>query len=36
MIQDKTLKSNVVNGVTYKYGAEWIYSLEREDHWRLY
>ena len=29
-------KSVIVDGVTYKYSADWIYSLETEIHWRLY
>ena len=30
------LKSIKTKGVTYKYSASWIYSLESESHWRLY
>ena len=29
-------KTDKVNGVTYRYSAEWIKKLETEKHWRLY
>jgi 2-polyprenyl-3-methyl-5-hydroxy-6-metoxy-1,4-benzoquinol methylase len=29
-------KSETLDGVSYRYGSEWIHSLETEDHWRLY
>ena len=29
-------KKQIIEGVEYKYSAEWIYDLESEEHWRLY
>ena len=29
-------KTEKVRGVEYQYAADWIYSLESEEHWRLY
>jgi len=29
-------RSQISEGIEYKYSSEWIHSLEREDHWRFY
>jgi len=29
-------KSEILDGVEYRYSTDWIHSLENEDHWRLY
>ena len=29
-------KEEIVNGFKYRYSTDWIYSLESEEHWRLY
>lgn len=35
-MEQENEKSITINGVTYKYSSEWIYSLENEIHWQLY
>lgn len=35
-MQDSNEKFEIVDGVSYRYSASWIHTLESEDHWRLY
>jgi len=29
-------KQDIVDGIEYSYSSDWIYTLETEEHWRLY
>jgi len=29
-------KKQIIDGISYKYSASWIYELEKEQHWRCY
>jgi 2-polyprenyl-3-methyl-5-hydroxy-6-metoxy-1,4-benzoquinol methylase len=35
-MKERVEKKDFVGGVNYQYSSDWIYSLETEEHWRLY